>query len=336
MMIYINREVLSKAINSRTGKVISKRLIAQYELVESKRENILEQVRLKNIAMRNQLRKLEREMRAREHLADGLHMIDFEQLKIENQSLGEKIEERGEELANLKRKKSNNVQLLSHVREKLVFVEKMNSKIRAELDVVEAQITQMRTDLGCAKRERETMRHENKVLTHKQGFSSNDLLIEDFDSTKYKLSDIRSSIRDLKNKYSVLASTLDMTVDSKTGLVNSPMRKSSSLSTLRINTGDFGMSTSHSSYAGALPPFHAGVATSPVHGGYGDSASSAGILFSPTNKQRLAPMRGSPSAHLAHMNMHTMPAIPVTVMTPLRHNSSTGAPFTRKLPPLSK
>lgn len=47
---------------------------------------------------------------------EGLHMIDFEQLKIENQTLIEKIEERSEELAKLKRKKTLTVQILTHIR----------------------------------------------------------------------------------------------------------------------------------------------------------------------------------------------------------------------------
>ena len=47
---------------------------------------------------------------------EGLHMIDFEQLKIENQTLIEKIEERSEELAKLKRKKMLTVQILTHIR----------------------------------------------------------------------------------------------------------------------------------------------------------------------------------------------------------------------------
>ena len=46
-----------------------------------------------------------------EELADGLHLIDFEQLKIENQSLNEKIEERNEELAKLRKKTATTVQV---------------------------------------------------------------------------------------------------------------------------------------------------------------------------------------------------------------------------------
>jgi hypothetical protein len=43
--------------------------------------------------------------------ADGLHLIDFEQLKIENQSLNEKIEERNEELVKLRKKTTVTVQV---------------------------------------------------------------------------------------------------------------------------------------------------------------------------------------------------------------------------------
>ena len=56
-------------------------------------------------------------------LADGLHLIDFEQLKIENLTLNEKIEERTEELLKLKKKTTQTVQVLTHVKEKLQFVQ---------------------------------------------------------------------------------------------------------------------------------------------------------------------------------------------------------------------
>jgi hypothetical protein len=66
-------------------------------------------------------------------------MIDFEQLKIENQTLNEKIEERTEELGKLKRKKTLTVQILTHVREKLRFIEKANSEVQLQLSELEVQ-----------------------------------------------------------------------------------------------------------------------------------------------------------------------------------------------------
>jgi hypothetical protein len=71
----------------------------------------VQRVRLKNIHLNNQLHKLETKIRAKEELAEGLHLIDFEQLKIENQSLNEKIEERNEELLKLRKKTTATVQV---------------------------------------------------------------------------------------------------------------------------------------------------------------------------------------------------------------------------------
>jgi histone deacetylase 6 len=62
-------------------------------------------------------------LKAKEELAEGLHLIDFEQLKIENQSLNEKIEERNEELLKLRKKTTTTVQV------SLLYQEKINRSV---------------------------------------------------------------------------------------------------------------------------------------------------------------------------------------------------------------
>ena len=59
--------------------------------------------------LRNQLTKNQKTLKKKDELAEGLHLIDFEQLKIENQTLNEKIEERNEDLHKLKKKNTNTV-----------------------------------------------------------------------------------------------------------------------------------------------------------------------------------------------------------------------------------
>ena len=68
-------------------------------------------------------------MKKKEELAEGLHLIDFEQLKIENQSLNEKIEERNEDLHKLKKKSTKTVQTLTHTIEKLNHIKDQNEKL---------------------------------------------------------------------------------------------------------------------------------------------------------------------------------------------------------------
>ena len=63
---------------------------------EQKKEEEVKVVRLENIKLKNRLKKREQQLKAKEELAEGLHLIDFEQLKIENQTYNEKIEERNE------------------------------------------------------------------------------------------------------------------------------------------------------------------------------------------------------------------------------------------------
>ena len=51
------------------------------------------------------------DIKKREEVADGLYLIDFEQLKIENQGNNEKIESKNEELLRLRNLTSSTVQV---------------------------------------------------------------------------------------------------------------------------------------------------------------------------------------------------------------------------------
>ena len=82
--------------NSRTGKGLSSKIIDQLESMESKKQKEVIAVRFENIKLRNKIKRYEITLRQKEELADGLHLIDFEQLKIENQTFNEKIEGRNE------------------------------------------------------------------------------------------------------------------------------------------------------------------------------------------------------------------------------------------------
>lgn len=91
-------------------------------------------------------------MKKKEQLADGLHLIDFEQLKIENQTLNEKIEERNEELHKLRKKITTTVVILSHTREKLQYVEEQNEQQKDKLKDLNELLNNEKTDLSRLKK----------------------------------------------------------------------------------------------------------------------------------------------------------------------------------------
>lgn len=110
------------------------------------------------------MKKREGQLKSKEELAEGYHMIDFEQLKIENQTYSEKIEERNEvrrtspwlfiiefcfyfvqELMKLRKKISNTVQILSHVKEKLSYVQQQRGEAKNVLDDKEKEVKHVST-----------------------------------------------------------------------------------------------------------------------------------------------------------------------------------------------
>jgi histone deacetylase 6 len=93
------------------------------------------------------LKQLEDQVKEKEELAEGLHLIDFEQLKIENQTLNEKIEERNDELHKLQKKTTTTVQVLTHIKEKLSFVMQENKVLDGELGGLETSVSNLRDRL---------------------------------------------------------------------------------------------------------------------------------------------------------------------------------------------
>lgn len=122
----LKRSVAQNAVFSRTGKKLSAKMIKDWEEHDQAKDQEVHQYRLQNIALRNRLANQEKVLRRKEQLAEGLHLIDYEQLKIENQTLNEKIEERNEDLHKLRFKITRTVIILSHNREKYQYIVKSN------------------------------------------------------------------------------------------------------------------------------------------------------------------------------------------------------------------
>ena len=141
----LKRSVATNALMSRTGKKIPKRQLDEWENSETVHDQEVNQYRLQNIALRNRLANKEKILKKKEQLADGLHLIDFEQLKIENQTLNEKIEERNEELQKLRNKITRNVVQVSHTREKLKYVDNSNRKMREKHQILLQKLNAMKT-----------------------------------------------------------------------------------------------------------------------------------------------------------------------------------------------
>lgn len=130
-----------KAVYAQNGKKLTPKEVDFYLERERQKELDVISFRIENIKLNNQLKKSEEETKQKENTGETkLEMIDFEQLKIENQTYNEKIEERNEELLKLRKKINNTVQISSHVKEKLQYVMAENEKQRKRLEVNDEQV----------------------------------------------------------------------------------------------------------------------------------------------------------------------------------------------------
>lgn len=76
-----------KAAYSRSDLPIKQTRIDEWEQREKQLADELQNLRLEILRARNTLSKNQKILKKKEELAEGLHLIDFEQLKIENQTL---------------------------------------------------------------------------------------------------------------------------------------------------------------------------------------------------------------------------------------------------------
>ena len=194
---------------SRTGKKIQPNYIGMKEQSEFQKDEEVNQFRLQNIALRNRLANKEKVLKKKEQLADGLHLIDFEQLKIENQTLNEKIEERNEELHKLRKKITNTVVILSHTREKLKYVDKQNMSHNEKLEILHHQLNSEKTALSNMKKEREGLQKENQKLKQQTGIVNKKSLKTDYDNREEEIRSLSERIIGLEEYHSRLTKIIE-------------------------------------------------------------------------------------------------------------------------------
>ena len=121
------------------------------------REKLLEEqvrtLRIQSFTKSLEMNRLKKELKKMEDYFEGLHIIDFEQLKIENNTLTEKIEDRNEEIHKLKKKINDTVQILAHLQEKSKFVSSENEIKKSENDNLKKEIIEMKRKLTEKKEE---------------------------------------------------------------------------------------------------------------------------------------------------------------------------------------
>lgn len=158
------------------------------------------------------------------HVVAGLHLIDFEQLKIENQTLGEKIEERNEELLKLRKKTTTTVQVLTHTKEKLQFVQADSLRLKQNLADLEIELTKRRDTLTQLKQERDALKAETATRKQSRGLVSSEELLIDFERRRQWIDTATAEAQRLQDRHAELLEQAQRSSSSTSSLPSSQER----------------------------------------------------------------------------------------------------------------
>ncbi|XP_060705532.1 coiled-coil domain-containing protein 96 [Hemiscyllium ocellatum] len=208
MFMSRKRSVAKTIINKRPGRHAALLELERIQNIEEQKEKEMRQIRFLTIKMKNKLKYYEYQLKAKEELAGGLNLIDYEQLKIENQSYGEKIEERNEEVTKMRKKIAVTVGIMTHIKEKLEYVEAENVEKKNQLMDLEAVVAQKREILTKTKQARDRVRAANFKLKEKCGLLCNKVLLRDYEDNVDTSDRLQQKLEVLKRQHA------DLTLDS--------------------------------------------------------------------------------------------------------------------------
>merc|ERR1711988_1038855 len=118
--------------------------------------------------------------------------------------LNEKIEERNEELHKLRKKTVITVQVITHMREKLQFIQQENQVLKSELAQLDQELASQRDLVAKTKHERDDYRSENAKLRQQTGIINSELLTKDYEDRTSHIKKLKEELAMLRAKHKKL------------------------------------------------------------------------------------------------------------------------------------
>ncbi|XP_069824739.1 cilia- and flagella-associated protein 263 isoform X2 [Dendropsophus ebraccatus] len=128
-----DRDIGRAAVSNKKGQGVNPEKVLRY--MEEKtlaRDSLVDKLRLKNAALKIQKKKLQMQLKQKEEMGEVLNEVDFQQLKIENAQFLERIDERNQDLLQLKLTTGDTLQVLNSYKER-AKAESLNKKLRKQL-----------------------------------------------------------------------------------------------------------------------------------------------------------------------------------------------------------
>uniref|UniRef100_A0A7S0UUC6 Cilia- and flagella-associated protein 263 n=1 Tax=Polytomella parva TaxID=51329 RepID=A0A7S0UUC6_9CHLO len=196
------RDIIIASENPRSGKVVAEKMIRFMEDKLRAKDATIDKLRLKNTTTKALITKLEHQLAHKEEMGEVLHLVDFDQLKIENQQYMEKIEERNSELLKLKLSTSRTVQVLNDLKSRLSELSGVGVRLRRQIAERQADLSRF----GAEHERVEEQLKRSEVAVRKLRAEQDDIdnpSIVEYIKLKHDVMELEKQLVDLKRKVSI-------------------------------------------------------------------------------------------------------------------------------------
>ncbi|KAM9301685.1 cilia- and flagella-associated protein 263 [Gastrophryne carolinensis] len=154
---------------AKGGGATPEKILRYLEEKTRSRDSLVDKLRLKNAALRIQKKKLRLQLKQKEELGEVLTEVDFQQLKIENAQFLEKIDQRNQELLQLKLSAGETLQVLNSYKKKLHSAVMESSNLAKELAIRSDMLQRINHETRQVEQEREKAEQQNRKLRKELG-----------------------------------------------------------------------------------------------------------------------------------------------------------------------
>ena len=197
------RDIVTGAENFRTGKIVAEKAVRYMEDKLRAKAAVAEKLRLKNATLKQQYTKVEASLQQKEDMGEVLHVIDFDQLKIENQQYLEKIEDRNNELLRLKLTTGNTVQVLNTLKHKLHNLTAESEWLKRETTTRKESLAKISEEISRVEQEKEQAARLDRKLKREENTESNMPAVLDYVQQKAEQYELERSLNAWRRKVDI-------------------------------------------------------------------------------------------------------------------------------------
>uniref|UniRef100_UPI0037E994D8 cilia- and flagella-associated protein 184 n=1 Tax=Semicossyphus pulcher TaxID=241346 RepID=UPI0037E994D8 len=193
--VALKQDVAVSVLSRRFRKQAAQAKVETILAAEQNRQDELIKLRLKHLKLRLKIHRLEAELRDRDEHRDPFQ-LEFERLQAKRLVLKKKTEKQKEESL-----KISSLQVLSNVREKLLWSQMDVKAKRQQLAEVEATLARKREVLTRIKKTCSNLQRDNVRLKECRGLLGNKVLLRDLEDTVDACEHLEEKLEKLKGRH---------------------------------------------------------------------------------------------------------------------------------------